>query len=233
MHLRREDIENMSRIERLRTINKIGGVKPANLIGTADAAGRTNLAIFNSVMHIGSDPALVGFIARPRTAEVGHTFRNIMLNGYFTINHVHPEFVENAHYTSAKFEADISEFSRCGLTEEYIPGFQAPFVKESRIKMGLAFSTAIDIPLNGTTLVIGEIQHLIIDESAIVNGEIDLEAADSVGVGGLNTYYTLQRNKEYPYARAADTPNFRTETKSGGNFNNNMDSDLQWIFGRN
>jgi len=45
-----------------------------------------------------------------------------------------------------------------------VADFDAPFVKESQLKIGMQFSQAIDIPLNGTILVIGEIDHLIIPE---------------------------------------------------------------------
>ena len=104
----KEDIEQLDRIPRLKIINSVTGIKPANLIGSIDSKGQTNLAIFSSVVHLGSNPALLGFVSRPQTAEVGHTYRNIQENGVYTINHIHPEFVINTHYTSAKFDASIS-----------------------------------------------------------------------------------------------------------------------------
>ena len=133
----REQIESLDRISRLKLINSVTGIKPANLIGTINNSGQTNLAIFSSVVHLGSNPPLLGFISRPKGTEFGHTYRNIEENGEYTINHVHPEFVKNAHYTSAKFDENISEFKRCNLSEEYIKGFKAPFLKESTFKIGI------------------------------------------------------------------------------------------------
>lgn len=202
----KEDIEKLDRITKLKIINAVTGIKPANLIGSINNSGQTNLAIFSSVVHLGSSPALLGFIARPSTAEVGHTFRNILENGCYTINHIHPEFIENAHYTSAKFDASISEFDRCKFSEEYIPDFKAPFVKESSFKMGLRFIEALDIKHNGTTLVIGEIQHLMVPDSALINGDINLEAANSVGISGLNSYYSLKKIVSHPYVRVNTVP---------------------------
>ena len=46
-------------------LNKISGLKPANLIGTKSKSGQTNLAVFNSVVHIGANPPYLGFILRP------------------------------------------------------------------------------------------------------------------------------------------------------------------------
>ncbi len=204
----KEYIAQLDRITRLKIINSVTGIKPANLIGTISAECQSNLAVFSSVVHLGSDPALLGFIARPRTAEVGHTYRNIEENGQYTINHIHPAFVKNAHYTSGKFNATISEFERCNLSEEFIKNFNAPFVKESTFKIGLSFKEALDIKHNGTALVIGEIEHLIIPDTAIVDDDIDLEATNGVGISGLNSYYSLRKIQKYPYARINEVPEF-------------------------
>ena len=204
----KEDIAKLDRVEKLKIINSVTGIKPANLIGTINEAGQTNLAIFSSVVHLGSDPALLGFITRPRTEAVGHTYNNILENALYTINHIHPEFIQNAHCTSAKFDVAISEFERCKLTEEFINDFKAPFVKESSFKIGMRFIEAMDIKHNGTTLIIGEIEQLALPDIAIVDGDIDLEVTNSVGISGLNSYYSLTKIAKHPYARLDNAPEF-------------------------
>ncbi|MBV1925029.1 MAG: flavin reductase [Dokdonia sp.] len=206
MQYTKEDIQAMDKVSRLKIINSVTGIKPGNLVGTVSKEGVSNVAIFSSVVHLGSNPPLLGFISRPRTAEVGHTYTNIMETGCYTINHIHPSFIEKAHYTSAKFDANVSEFERCGLTEEYIAGYAAPYVNESTFKMSLRFVQAIEIPLNGTVLMIGEIEHLILPET--VNGDIDLEQTQSVGISGLNSYYELKKVGHHPYVRTTDVPEF-------------------------
>ena len=208
MHYTKAHIQAMDRVTRLKIINSVTGIKPANLIGTISNTGKTNVAIFSSIVHLGSDPALLGFISRPQTSEVGDTYRNIQENLHYTINHIHPSFVKNAHYTSAKFAANISEFERCGLTEEYNEGFVAPFVKESNFKMGMKFKESIDIKLNGTILVIGEIEHLMMPDTSSLNEDIDLEQSSSLGISGLNSYYELKKIARYPYVRIGEVPNF-------------------------
>lgn len=204
----KKDIEKLDTISKLKIINSVTGIKPANLIGTINKNGNTNLAIFSSIVHLGSSPSLLGFVSRPQTAEAGHTYRNIKENGYYTINHIHPEFIKQAHYTSGKFSADISEFDRCNLAEEYSNDFKAPFVEESTFKMGMKFREAIDIKLNGTVLIIGEIEQLIMPDNAIVDGDIDLETTNSVGISGLNSYYALKKVEKHPYVRVNETPKF-------------------------
>ena len=208
MHYDKKAIDQLDRVTRLKIINSVTGIKPGNLIGTIGKNGATNLAVFSSVIHLGSNPSLLGFISRPQTEEVGHTLRNILQTEFYTINHIHPEFVEKAHYTSAKFSSDVSEFDACNLSEEYINHFKAPFVQESIFKMGLRFKEAVDIKLNGTVLVIGEIEELVIADKAFVNEDIDLEASEGVGISGLNTYYALKKIDTYPYARLSEIPKF-------------------------
>lgn len=197
-----QDITTADRVTRLRMINAITGIKPANLIGTQDDAGHHNLAVFSSVVHLGSDPALIGFILRPYGEVPRHTWQNIQATGHYTINHIPESFTEQAHFTSAKFPQEVSEFERCGFTPEWVAGIKAPFVAESKLKMGLSFEAATEIPINGTTLVIGRIIYLSIPDQYIDSaGELDLAQAQSTGISGLNTYYRLEKIGQYPYAR--------------------------------
>ncbi|OJJ23980.1 flavin oxidoreductase [marine bacterium AO1-C] len=209
MHLTKQDIENTERVRRLNIINAITGIKPANLIGTIDAEGVTNLAVFSSVVHLGSNPALLGFILRPQGEVRRHTYENLLVNGEYTINHIHRSFIEQAHYTSAKFDKGISEFTQCGFTEEYLPDFKAPFVKESSLKLGMRFLEEIPIKVNNTSMIIGEVAHLVVPD-AVVNdkGYINLAQLEGVGIGGLNNYYGLEQIGSFPYARVKEAPDF-------------------------
>jgi flavin reductase (DIM6/NTAB) family NADH-FMN oxidoreductase RutF len=110
MHLTKEQIQETARIKRLNLINSITGVKPANLIASISKDGDSNLAIFSSLVHLGSNPALLGFVLRPQHEVRRDTYDNILATGYYTINHIHPDFIANAHYTSAKFSKQDSEF---------------------------------------------------------------------------------------------------------------------------
>lgn len=209
MYLSKNDINKLDRKKKLNLINSITGIKPANLIGSINKNGNTNLAIFSSVIHLGSFPALIGFIVRPTTEIRRHTYENILENEKYTINHINSDIIEKSHYTSVKFEANESEFEMCKLTEEYLEGFEAPFVKESSLKIGLILKEIIPITSNDTLLVIGKVEHLIIPEKIINDkGYLNLESNDNVGISGLNTYYNLKKIKSFPYARKTEVPDF-------------------------
>ena len=210
MHLTKKDIKELDKNKRLNIINSITGIKPANLIGTVSENKVSNLAIFSSIVHLGSNPALIGFIVRPTGEVPRNTYENILANGKYTINHVNQSFIKNAHYTSAKFDKEISEFDRCGLTDEYLYDFKAPFVKESRIKIGMKYCESIPIKRNGTILVIGEVEHLILPEETLnEKGYIDLESAQVAGISGLNSYYSLEKIMSFPYVRLDEIPDFK------------------------
>jgi len=199
----------MERGKRIGLINSVTGIKPANLIGSVSNAGQPNLAIFSSVVHLGSDPALLGFIVRPGGVAPRHTYENLKETGAYTINQVVTGIIKNAHYTSAKVKREVSEFDRMNLTMEYLPDFKAPFVKESRLKIGMKFEQEIVIPLNQTILIIGSIEHLqISDEAVSEKGCIDLEKLDTAGISGLNSYYSLKFLNSFPYVRENEVPDF-------------------------
>lgn len=204
----KDDLKDMERFYRANLINSVTGYKPANLIGTFSDNGIANLAIFTSVVHIGANPALIGLIQRPIT-NYSHTYKNIKQKGFYTINHVHENFIKNAHYTSAKFDENISEFDACGLTMERKFEFDAPFVKESKIKLGVKFVQEIPIELNNTFLIIGQIEHLLISEDVIQNdGSLDLNLVNDVAVSGLDTYHNVHKLSTFPYAKKDELPEF-------------------------
>ncbi|MEN1784080.1 MAG: flavin reductase [Bacteroidota bacterium] len=182
-------------------LNKVSGPKPANLIGTLSADGNTNLAIFNSVVHIGANPPYLGFVLRPTTVA-RHTYENIKATGSYTINQVTVSIHQQGHQTSAKYDRYQSEFDAVGLTASYHDDFPAPFVAESAIRIGLHFEEEHYVKCNDTRLVIGKVEHLIVPDGVVgEDGDLNLEALDSVATGGLDTYYALTQLGRYPYAK--------------------------------
>lgn len=189
-------------------INSCTGYKSANLLGTISKNGETNLAIFNSVVHIGSNPPMLGFILRPLTVA-RHTYTNFKEVGSFTVNQVNKGIIKQAHQTAASYEANTSEFSKTGLTETYLDGFNAPYVKESAIKIGCSYVNEYEIKENGCLLIIGAIEHVYLPEDAIhEDGWVQLDKADTVSAIGLDGYALPKLLDRFAYAKPDE------ETKS-------------------
>jgi flavin reductase (DIM6/NTAB) family NADH-FMN oxidoreductase RutF len=194
--------QSWERFYRANFINSLTGFKSASLIGTINAQGVPNLGMFSSIVHIGSDPALIGFINRP-IAAAPHTLANIKANGFYTVNHIHASFLAQAHQTSAKYPDEVNEFTEVGLTEEYLDGVKVPFVKESPIKYLLSLKEIVPITLNATFLVIGQLEQVLIEQSLqpTIDGFLHLDQAGSVCSNGLDAYYNTELIDRYDYAK--------------------------------
>lgn len=196
-----EAIRSMNKNERVHLINSLCGFKSVSLIGTQSKEGNSNLAIFSSLFHLGANPALFGLIFRPSPPE-RDTLRNILDTGFYTLNHIHPGIVYQAHQTSARYAPGVSEFKETGLTEEYKDYFIAPYVTESAVQIGMIFKERIDISINNTILIIGEVAQIYVPENCLLpDGFIDIEKAESITCSGLDSYHTTQRIDRLSYAK--------------------------------
>ncbi|WP_299679174.1 flavin reductase [uncultured Dokdonia sp.] len=201
LHFDKEAIENMDQRFRANFINSVTGYKSANLLGTIDKEGIPNLAVFSSVTHLGSHPPLVGFITRP-TVVPRHTYLNIKETGVFTINHVNTSIIKEAHQTSARYDAAISEFDATGLTTKFIDGFKVPFVKEAHIKIACHYVNEYAIKENGTVLMVGAIQDIYLPEGVHTeDGWIDLSKTQGVTINGLDSYSQPELLDRLQYAK--------------------------------
>jgi flavin reductase (DIM6/NTAB) family NADH-FMN oxidoreductase RutF len=193
------DFAQMEQRFRTNLINSLSGFKSVNLVGTVNAVGLTNLAIFSQVFHIGANPALMGMLVRPDSVP-RHTLANIKETGYFTFNNILEEFYPQAHQTAARYET--SEFEACGFTPEFSGKHPAPYVKESSIKIGLKFEEHHPLAINGTILVIGSVQEIIYPEDCLQNdGYLDIEKAGSITCSAIDSYHTTQKLARLPYAK--------------------------------
>ncbi|MEH6592540.1 MAG: flavin reductase family protein [Halioglobus sp.] len=206
MHLNISSIAAMASRKRAALINSLSGFKSANLVGTADADGHCNLAIMSSVVHLGSHPPLLALIVRPG-AEERHTLHNLLASGHYSINHVTSEIVEAAHQTAARYSRDTSEFEATGLTPEWWPGFGAPLVAEARVKLALELRDHQELKINNTHLVIGEIIHAEMPEACLrEDGSLDLVAANSMAISGLDSYHQTKLFRRMAYAKPDQSP---------------------------
>lgn len=202
IHYSRTDIDQMDKIFRLNLINSCTGFKSANLLGTKSLNDVSNVAVFSSITHLGSNPPLIGFILRPTTVP-RDTYRNIKDTGVFTVNHIYSDIIEDAHHTSAKYPDEVSEFTKTGLEEEFLGDFPAPFVKGAKIRLGCRFLNEYEIKENDTLLLVSAVEHVFIADQDILqeDGWLKLENANTVAINGLDGYATTRLLDRYAYAR--------------------------------
>lgn len=196
-----ESIMCLDKNKRVHFINSLGGFKSVSLIGTSDLDGNENLAIFSSIFHIGANPPLIGLIFRPSPPE-RNTYNNIIDTGFYTINHINESIYRQAHQTSARYNQTESEFEITNLKPEYKDNFFAPYVAESNIQLGIEFKETINIPINNTTMIIGEITQIYIPENCLSeDGFVDIEKANSITCSGLDSYHKTVQLDRLSYAK--------------------------------
>jgi flavin reductase (DIM6/NTAB) family NADH-FMN oxidoreductase RutF len=196
-----EDINKMHHLYRINLINSCSGYKSANLIGTKDKNGISNVAVFSSVTHLGSNPGLLGFFLRPTTV-LRNTYDNIKKTGKYTINHIHESILEDAHHTSAKYDAGISEFDMTNLEEVYKDNFLAPFVKTAPLQLAMSYVEEYPIKANDTILLVGKIEKLYVPDDLLEkDGFINLAKGKVATIVGLDGYAVPELKTRLDYQR--------------------------------
>ena len=196
-----DDINQMHHLYRINLINSCSGYKSANLIGTKDKLGTSNVAVFSSVTHLGSNPALLGFFLRPTTV-IRNTYDNIKVTGQFTLNHIHDSILQEAHHTSAKYDASISEFDVTTLDEEYKDDFEAPFVKGCPVQLAMSYVEEYSIKANNTIMLIGKIEKLYVPDNLLEkDGFINLSKGKVAAINGLDGYAIPELKTRLDYQR--------------------------------
>ena len=202
MHLSLEDILAQESMYRRHFMNTLPGPRGVHLVGTKSYRKTENLGVFSSFVHISaSSPPLLGFIMRPLTVP-RDTYHNIKANKWFTINTLHPDYLEQAHQTSANYGPGESEFSATGLTPEYSDRCAAPYVAEAPIRIGLTFEEEHKISGIETYFIVGRVQEIFVPDKAIApTGHVDHELLETMTVAGLDTYHRAGPSRQLPYAR--------------------------------
>ena len=199
------DIAEMERIYRGNLINSITGFKSANLLATRSKDGVDNDAIFSSVTHLGSNPAMFSFVQRPLGHGAGHTYQNLKETGHITLNHLNMDLVARAHQSSAKYDPEVSEFEELNIEKEIRDGFKAPFVKGAAIQVGAEFESEYYLKENKCILVICRITDIYMNDGLqLDDGFVNLERAGTVTINGLDAYAKANIKERWSYAQVGE-----------------------------
>lgn len=205
-HFSIETIQGWDRFYRANFMNCLTGFKPAALISTLHETNIPNLALFSNLLHIGADPAHIGLLCRPR-ASTPHTYENILRDGLFNLNLVTESQMQAAHQSSARYPAEISEFSATGLDVHFYPGIKVPFVGGAPVQVALQLVEALPLSVNDTTLFIGAVTHVYIENGLLApDGFVALEQLNTICTLGLDGYYKPRPIGRLSYAKPGKTP---------------------------
>ena len=173
----------------------IGSVvpRPIGWISTVSDAGDHNLAPFSFFNAVCSSPPHVQFCAT-RRGDVRlekDTIRNIRETGEFVVNVVTEATAEAMNITATEFPADVDEFAVAGLTPAPSLHVRPARVAESPIHFECKLAQIVEVgdPIGGSSLVIGQVVHMHVDDDVLLgNDKIDIARLQPVARLGGNWY---------------------------------------------
>ena len=85
--------------------------------------------------------------------------------------------------------------------------FYAPFVKQCNIQIGLKFKERVNISINQTSIIIGQINQVHLSPNIVfTDGMVDIEKAETIAGIGLDSYHTTQSLIRLNYAKPNKQP---------------------------
>ena len=178
--------------------------RPIAWVSTVSAAGQPNLAPFSFFNAVCADPPLLAFapgLRRPKQAEANHgepkdTLRNVRETREFVVNMVTHELAEAMNLTSGEYDASVNEFELAKVTAQPSKIVRAPRVAESPVSFECKLHQILDFSPapTGSSLVIGKIVSIHIDDALLKEGKLDRNSLDLIGrMGGMQYTRTTQR----------------------------------------
>ncbi|MFZ0955553.1 MAG: flavin reductase family protein [Candidatus Sulfotelmatobacter sp.] len=178
--------------------------RPIAWVSTVSAAGQPNLAPFSFFNAVCADPPLLAFapgLRRRKQGEANHgepkdTLRNIRETKEFVVNMVTHELAEAMNLTSGEYDASVNEFELAKLTPHPSIIVRPPRVAESPVSFECKLHQILDFSPRPTSssLVIGQIVSIHIDDAHLKEGKLDRNSLDLIGrMGGMQYTRTTQR----------------------------------------
>lgn len=164
--------------------------RPIAFVSSIGPGGRANVAPFSYFAPLASRPPLLGISINDRAAGPKDTLRNLREVGEFVVNIVNEPMLKPMVRASGDWPPDTSEFEVTGLTPVASERVRAPRVAESPIQFECRLER--EVPLGGTTFVIGEILLVHVADELLAGGVVDATQLNAVGrLGGDG--YTIVR----------------------------------------
>lgn len=132
----------------------------------------------------------------PAEPQIKDTLRNIRETKEFVISVVTYDLLQQMNVTSGEYDPRVNEFELAKLTREPSQIVRPARVGESPVSFECKLYQILDFSSapNGTSLVIGEIVALYLDDAHMKDGRIDRDSLDLIGrMGGMQ--YTRTRDR--------------------------------------
>jgi flavin reductase (DIM6/NTAB) family NADH-FMN oxidoreductase RutF len=178
--------------------------RPIAWVSTMSASRALNLAPFSFFNCVCVDPPLLAFapgLRPPKQAGAIHgeakdTLRNIRETQEFVVNVVTYELREAMNLTSGEYDPSVDEFALAKLTAQPSKVVRPPRVAESPVNFECKLHQIFDFSPAPTSssLVIGQIVSIHINDAHLKEGKLDRNSLDLIGrMGGIQYTRTTER----------------------------------------
>jgi flavin reductase (DIM6/NTAB) family NADH-FMN oxidoreductase RutF len=180
------------------------GPRPIAWVSTLSASGQPNLAPFSFFNAVCIDPPLLAFapgLRQPKQTNSPHgepkdTLRYVRETKEFVVNIVTFDLLQPMNVTSGEYDPSINEFELAKVTPVPSKLVRPARVAESPVSFECKRQQILDFSPAPTSssLVIGEVVAIHVDDAHIKNGKLDRNSLDLVGrMGGIQ--YTRTTNR--------------------------------------
>jgi flavin reductase (DIM6/NTAB) family NADH-FMN oxidoreductase RutF len=178
--------------------------RPIAWVSTLSATGQPNLAPFSFFNCVCVEPPLLAFapgLRSPRDTnstrgEAKDTLRNIRETREFVVSVVTYDLRVPMNVTSGEYDRTVNEFELANVTPQPSQLVLPPRVGESPVSFECKLYQIVDFSTAPTSssLVIGEIVAIHIDDAHLKDGRLDRNSLDLIGrMGGVQ--YTRTTNR--------------------------------------
>jgi flavin reductase (DIM6/NTAB) family NADH-FMN oxidoreductase RutF len=188
--------------------------RPIGWISTVSRSGVVNLAPYSFFNLVSGSPPFVMFSSKPRKDSQ----RNAEETGEFVCNLATYDLREVVNASSAEFGPAISEPERLGLEMAPCRAVKPPRVARSPVALECKYFKTVELvssdgTRNASSVVLGEVVGIHIDDGVIVNGLVDVTRLQPLARLGymdfcaVNELFAIQRPAvPDPEASAEDAP---------------------------
>jgi flavin reductase (DIM6/NTAB) family NADH-FMN oxidoreductase RutF len=167
--------------------------RPIAWVSTTNPEGIDNLAPYSFFNVVAVDPPVVMFAPVDDDGSPGglkDTPRNIQETEAFVVNIVTESVAEAMNQTSATLPPGESEFDHADLTRGESHEVTPPRVAESPVAFECSLYEMVDV--GGSTMVLGEVEWVHLDDEVTTEGKMDVEKLDAVGRLSGSLYATTE-----------------------------------------
>lgn len=172
--------------ERYQLITSLIAPRPIGWISTRSAGGHRNLAPFSYFAPVSPTPPLVSVAIGSRRGAPKDTLSNIRATGAFCVNVVTVDQLVEMNASSGEHPPEVDEFEIAGLEAADATTVNAPYVRDCPAVLECRFYRELPIDEAGVSIVIGEINAILIDPNlAVAPGTHLVDPTDLRPVGRM------------------------------------------------